>query len=95
MLREVVEALEALAEERPVVLVLDDLHWSDHATLDLVETLALRDEPALLVLGTYSDADARAASTMCAEADQRLRIRGRCAGDWRSAPLAVTQCGRT
>ena len=67
MLREVVEALEALAEERPVVLVLDDLHWSDHATLDLVETLALRDEPArLLVIRTYSDADARAATTMFA-----------------------------
>jgi predicted ATPase len=36
------------------VLVLEDLHWSDHATLDLLSVLARRRERApLLVLGTY------------------------------------------
>ena len=40
--------------ERPLILVLEDLHWSDYATLDLVSWLAHRREPArLLVMGTY------------------------------------------
>jgi DNA-binding winged helix-turn-helix (wHTH) protein len=54
MLRELAGALEALAAAHPVVLVLEDLHWSDYATLDLVAFLAQRRDPArLLVLGTY------------------------------------------
>jgi DNA-binding winged helix-turn-helix (wHTH) protein/predicted ATPase len=54
MLRELAEALEALTAKQPLVLVLEDLHWSDTATLDLVGYLARRRVPArLLVLGTY------------------------------------------
>jgi predicted ATPase len=54
MLREMAEALEALTVEWPLVLVLEDLHWSDSATLDLVSFLARRRQPArLLVVGTY------------------------------------------
>ena len=36
MLRELTEALDALTAERTLVLALEDLHWSDAATLDLV-----------------------------------------------------------
>jgi DNA-binding winged helix-turn-helix (wHTH) protein/tetratricopeptide (TPR) repeat protein len=58
MLRELAEALEVLTVERPLVLVLEDLHWSDYATLDLISWLAQRQEPArLLVLGTYRPVD--------------------------------------
>jgi hypothetical protein len=40
------------------VLVLEDLHWSDYATLDLLALLARRRAPArLLVLGTYRPVD--------------------------------------
>lgn len=54
MLREMAETIEALTAERPLVLVLEDLHWSDYATLDLVTRLAQRREPArFLLLGTY------------------------------------------
>jgi DNA-binding winged helix-turn-helix (wHTH) protein len=54
MLRELAEALEVVTAEQPLVLVLEDLHWSDHATLDLIAWLARRREPArLLLLGTY------------------------------------------
>ena len=34
MLRKFAEAVEAITVDRPLVLVLEDLHWSDHATLD-------------------------------------------------------------
>ena len=54
MLRELAEALEALSAERPVVLVLEDLHWSDTSTVEALALLARRRDPArLLVLGTY------------------------------------------
>ena len=44
MLREMTQALEALAAEVPLVLVLEDLHWSDFSTLELISALARRDE---------------------------------------------------
>lgn len=53
MLRELANALDALADAAPLVLVLEDLHWSDHATLDVVTLVTRRQEPArLLLLGT-------------------------------------------
>src|SRR5262249_6783815 len=58
MLRECAEAEEALTAVRPLVLVLEDLHWSDQATLALVAYLAQRRAPArLLLLGTYRPVD--------------------------------------
>jgi predicted ATPase len=54
MLRELAQALEVLTAEVPLVLVLEDLQWSDHATVEVLAYLAQRREPArLLVLGTY------------------------------------------
>src|SRR4029453_2957615 len=54
MLRELAEAVEALTTTRPLVLVLEDLHWSDGATLDWLAYVARRREAArLLVLGAY------------------------------------------
>ena len=41
-----------------VILVLEDLHWSDYSTLDLVAYLARRRDPArLMVIGTYRPVD--------------------------------------
>jgi hypothetical protein len=58
MLREMCDAVEALAAERPLVLWLDDLQWSDPSTVDLVSSLALRAERArFLLLATYRPAD--------------------------------------
>src|SRR5262249_34594035 len=54
MLREMAEALEVFTAETPLVLILEDLHWSDTATLDLLASLARRREAArLLLIGTY------------------------------------------
>ena len=51
--------LEALASDIPLALVIEDMHWSDYATLDLVSLLAHRRHPArLLVLCTLRQADA-------------------------------------
>src|SRR5262245_28596721 len=54
MLREMGEALEVLTAEMPLVLILEDLHWSDYSTLDLISYLATQRQPAqLMLIGTY------------------------------------------
>ena len=54
MLREMGEALEVLTAEMPLVLILEDLHWSDYSTLDLISYLARQRQPAhLMLIGTY------------------------------------------
>src|SRR5215218_8810767 len=57
MLREMLEALDAIAAAAPLMLVLEDLHWADDSTLDLLAALLRRRDPApLLVIGTYRPA---------------------------------------
>ena len=54
MLREMSEALQALTEQGPLVLILEDLHWSDYSTLDLISFLATQRQAAqLMLIGTY------------------------------------------
>ena len=58
MIRELVEALDVVGRDVPLVLVLEDLHWSDSGTVDVLAMLARRREPArLLVLATYRPVD--------------------------------------
>jgi len=58
MLREMGEALDLLAAEVPLVLILEDLHWSDYSTLDLISYLATQRRPAqLMLIGTYRNAE--------------------------------------
>jgi predicted ATPase/DNA-binding winged helix-turn-helix (wHTH) protein len=58
MLRELCDALEVLTVEQPLLLVLEDLHWSDTATLAWLAAVARRPDPArLFVIGTYRPAD--------------------------------------
>src|SRR5262249_27430761 len=58
MLREFAELVEAISAEQPLVLALEDLHWSDPSTLDLLTLVAQRREATrLLVLGTYRPAE--------------------------------------
>jgi len=58
MLSEVTQALDSIAADSPLVLFLEDLHWSDASTLELISALARRSEPArLLVICTYRSAE--------------------------------------
>jgi predicted ATPase/DNA-binding winged helix-turn-helix (wHTH) protein len=58
MLREMGEALDVLTAEVPLVLILEDLHWSDYSTLDLISYLATQRRPAhLMLIGTYRDVE--------------------------------------
>src|SRR6202040_2278949 len=58
MLREIGEALETIASENPLLLVLEDLHWVDRSTVDLISAVARRRAPGkLMVVGTYRPVD--------------------------------------
>lgn len=54
--RAVRRLLQMLAERQPLVLVLDDLHWADPASVELIAALLRRDvaAPVLLALGYRS-----------------------------------------
>ena len=79
MLRELAEALDVLTRTTPLVLVLEDLHWSDVATVNLLTYLAQRRDPArLLVLGTYRPVDMVVRAHPLRGMLQELRGRGDC-----------------
>ncbi len=50
MLREICGALESIASANPLLLIFEDLHWVDVATLDLISALARRRSRAKLML---------------------------------------------
>src|SRR5580700_8392572 len=53
MLRELAEAFDVIAAQRPLVLVLEDVQWADASTTDLLAMLGARREPArILVVAT-------------------------------------------
>ena len=75
----VVSALDHATTDRPALLVLDDLHWADEGTLQLLDVVAAH-LPALavLVIGTYRDTEIPLGSTLArfgGRADQ-LWLRG-------------------
>jgi tetratricopeptide (TPR) repeat protein len=58
----VTSALVAIAQSRPVVVVLDDLHWADPESVRLLEFVAQHTWfERLLLIGTYRDVEVEAA----------------------------------
>ena len=79
MLRELAEALDALTRTIPLVLVLEDLHWSDVSTVNLLTYLAQRrDPPGSCCWGRIARWTWWCRRTRCAGMLQELRGRGVC-----------------
>ena len=79
MVRELNDGLERLTAEAALVLVLEDLHWSDVATMELLAAIARRPEPArLLILGTYRPAEAVVHAPALREMMRELEGQGLC-----------------
>jgi tetratricopeptide (TPR) repeat protein len=79
MLREIAHALEALTAEKLLVLVLEDLHWSDYSTLSLVAFLARQPgRIRLLVIGTYRPVEVLAREHPLKRIKQELQVHGLC-----------------
>jgi DNA-binding winged helix-turn-helix (wHTH) protein/predicted ATPase len=79
MLRELNDGLEAIAARTPLVLCLEDLHWSDQATLDFIAAFARRPERArILLLGTFRPTDVAHLTQSAQTIADGLQIRELC-----------------
>lgn len=76
MTREFADWVEAFSADGALLIGLDDLHWADPSTLDLVAHLARQTEPArCMVVASYRPAEAGAARALSALA-AGLRLQG-------------------
>jgi DNA-binding winged helix-turn-helix (wHTH) protein/predicted ATPase len=79
MVRELNDALERLTRKATLVLALEDLHWSDVATVELLTSIAQHPAAArLLILGTYRPADAAVSAPALVQAIHELEGGGFC-----------------
>jgi predicted ATPase/DNA-binding winged helix-turn-helix (wHTH) protein len=79
MLRELTQAIETIAADAPLVLKLEDIHWSDASTLDWLAHIARRSEPArLMVLATFRPADVAAIAAGLGGITSELALHGQC-----------------
>jgi predicted ATPase len=79
MVRELNDVLERLTTQMTLVLVMEDLHWSDVSTVELLTSIAQGSEPArLLILGTYRQADAVLSAPALRHAIRELEGKGLC-----------------
>ncbi len=79
MLREIGEALDAIASQSPLLLVFEDLQWVDYSTIDLISVLARRRTPArLMLIGTFREVDVALSDHPLRELRQDLLARQLC-----------------
>ncbi|MSQ48363.1 MAG: hypothetical protein EXR78_08290 [Deltaproteobacteria bacterium] len=79
MLREMSEGIEIMTQQRPLILLLEDLQWCDYSTLALVAALARRPERArFLLIGTYRPSALLSPDHPLKSGIQELRIHDLC-----------------
>jgi predicted ATPase len=79
MLRELGDALSALAVETPVVLVLEDIHWADPASVDMLRHLAERaHDQKLMIVATARGADIERSNPTLKQCYTEMQARGVC-----------------
>lgn len=79
MKREMVTLLQHISNERPFVIFLDDLHWADSSSIDLLAYVATKlDSMRTLIVGTYRPPELFLARHPFAQAKLDLQARGIC-----------------
>jgi DNA-binding winged helix-turn-helix (wHTH) protein len=79
MLREMAELLDRLTQDRPLLLVIEDLHWSDRGTIQLIDYVARRSGSARLMwLGSFRLAEVVALDHPLNGVRHELRMHGLC-----------------
>jgi predicted ATPase len=78
MTREFCQLVAVLAEKKPLIIVIEDLHWADVSTIDLLAALAEHDNLPVMILGTYRPADAVLYSQNLRDTVKELKGRGLC-----------------
>ena len=79
MLREMGEVLDRYTEGRPLLLVTEDLHWSDRSTIQLIDYIARRRGSARLMwLASFRPAEVIALDHPLNRVRHELRLHGLC-----------------
>jgi DNA-binding winged helix-turn-helix (wHTH) protein/tetratricopeptide (TPR) repeat protein len=79
MLREMGQLLDRYTERRPLLLVTEDLHWSDRATIQLIDYLARRRGSARFMwLASFRLAEVVALDHPLSQLRRELRLHGLC-----------------
>jgi DNA-binding NarL/FixJ family response regulator len=86
----VLEVLTGLAAQAPVLLVLEDLHWADESSRELLDFLAvrLREQPIMVVTTLRDDELSGGVRRWLAEVERRPRVLS-----LRLAPLTPAEIG--
>jgi DNA-binding CsgD family transcriptional regulator len=86
----VLDVLTGLATRAPVLLVLEDLHWADESSRELLDFLAvrLREQPVMVIATLRDDELNASARRWRAELERRPRV-----ASLRLAPLSPAQIG--
>ena len=92
MTREFCQLVAALVEKKPLIIVIEDLHWADVATIDLLAALAEHTDLPLMILGSYRPADAVLYSQSLRDTVRELKGRGLC---WELALELLTETDLT
>jgi tetratricopeptide (TPR) repeat protein len=89
MLRELGDALEALASASPIVVLLEDLHWADPSSVDMVRYLSQRiGRQRMLLIGTFRPVDVEITDHSLKLGLAEMRARRQC------QEMAVDHLGR-
>ncbi|WP_419759133.1 ATP-binding protein [Acidisoma sp.] len=79
MVREFADLVENISKRRPIVLMVEDAHWSDHSTIDVLSALARRrSNGRFLVIATYRPADAASQDHPVRRLHHELLLQGLC-----------------
>jgi DNA-binding winged helix-turn-helix (wHTH) protein len=79
MMRELAELLDAYTERRPLLLIIEDMHWSDHATVELMDYIARRrNRGRLMWLASFRLAEVIAYDHPLKALRPELRLHGLC-----------------
>jgi DNA-binding winged helix-turn-helix (wHTH) protein/tetratricopeptide (TPR) repeat protein len=77
MLREFCVFIESLTARIPVILWIEDLHWGDNSSINLLDALARREENArLFVIVSYRPVDAVLEGSLISQLKQTLSLHG-------------------
>lgn len=79
MMREFCDLLDAFADHMLVIVSIEDLHWADSATINLLAAIAQRQtKKNIFILGTYRPADAVLYASYLRDMIRDLRAQNKC-----------------
>ena len=78
MTREFCQLIAAMAEKKLLIIVIEDLHWADISTVDLLASLAEHNNLPLMIMGSYRPADAVLYRQSLRDMVRELKGRGLC-----------------